>query len=190
MNARANETRSTSIPSIEKRTGKAWSEWLAYFHEHGAAQLPHPEIAKLALANVPADLENPEWWAQGIAIAFEQQTGLRVPGQASDGTFRVGVSRTLPLNRDEAIELWISTHGPHEDHRGHAVTDTRNSRTAQRTFWRCTLEGAGRLEVAAADKDAERAVLTVELTRLADPDSIEEWRSYWKARLAELTVTG
>ena len=73
-----NQTRSTSIPGIERATGRLWSEWVDYFEAAGARSLAHPEIARLARAAVSDDLKSVDWWAQGIAIAYEQHAGLRV----------------------------------------------------------------------------------------------------------------
>lgn len=184
-----NQTRAGNVPSLERATKRPWSEWVSLFEERGAAKLAHPEIAKIALEYMPSDLENPEWWAQGAAIAFEQHAGIRVPGQSSTGTFRVGASRTLPLGRDEAVARWISAHGEVSEHLGHAARNVRESRTEKRTFYRFALEGAGKVEVAAALKDASdpgKSILTVQQEGLPDGDRIEEWRAYWKGLLAEL----
>ena len=108
MSAAGNQTKATSIPAIERASERSWADWLTLFEAEGAAKLPHSEIAKIALAALPESLQNPHWWAQGVAIAFEQHTGLRVPGQSSTGDFRVSASRTMSCNRDEAIERWIA----------------------------------------------------------------------------------
>ena len=180
-----NRTRAESIPAIERATGREWSAWVALFEAQGARSLGHGEIARIARAAMPDDLQNPDWWAQATAIAYEQHTGLRVPGQSSGGDFRVSVSRTLPLDRDAAIEAWVSAHGERAEHLGHAPGEPRPSRTEKRSFWRFPLDGAGRVEVSATPK-GDKCILGVSHTGLADGDRIEEWRAYWKALLAEL----
>ncbi len=75
-----NQTRAESVPAIERASNRSWSDWLALFDAAGAASLPHPEIARIARAAMPGTLKNPDWWAQGTAIAFEQHVGIRVPG--------------------------------------------------------------------------------------------------------------
>jgi len=173
------------VPAIERATGRTWADWLRIFEAAGAAELPHPEIARVALAEMPESLENPGWWAQGVAIAFEHQIGLRVPGQSSTGDFRVGASRTLPLGRDDAIERWVELFGESE-HRGHAVESVRRSRTEKRSFWRANLHGAGKLEIAAEAKGEDRTSVTVNHTGLSSPDELESWRAHWKHCLASL----
>ncbi|WP_336660456.1 hypothetical protein [Leucobacter sp. USHLN153] len=181
-----NRTRAENVPAIERATGREWEAWVALFEAQGAATLPHAEIAKIARAAVPDDLYNPDWWAQAVAIAYEQHAGLRVPGQSSSGTFRVSASRTLTLDRDTAIEAWVTAHGGIAEHLGHAAGDPRPSRTEKRSFWRFSLDGAGRVEISATPKDAQKTILAVSQDGLADGDRIEEWREHWKSLLSAL----
>lgn len=182
-----NQTRGERIPAIERATRRPWDEWVAYFDSHGARTLEHPAIAKLARPEIPADLEKPDWWAQGVAIAYEQHVGLRVPGQSSTGTFRVSASRTLPVDRDAALGLWAAAHDELPEHLGHRVEDRRSSRTAKRSFRRFSLDGAGKVEVSATEgKDNAKTILAVSQEGLADGERIEEWRAYWKSLLQAL----
>lgn len=126
-----NRTRGENIPAIERATGRAWSEWLRFFDQHKASGLPHPEIARLARGEMPAELQNPDWWAQGVA-------------------------------------------------------KPRTSRTEKRSFWRFSLDGAGKVEVAAIDKGDGRASVTVGHDGIPDGEAIEEWRAHWKGLLSEL----
>jgi hypothetical protein len=182
----ANQTRAESIPGIERATGRAWAEWVRLFEAQDAKAKPHSEIAIIARAAVPETLHNPDWWAQAVAIAYEQHAGLRVPGQSSSGTFRVSASRTLPLDRDAAIEAWAEALSGIPTHLGHAASEPRRSRTEKRTFWRINLEGAGRVEASATPKDDTRVTLAISQDGLPDGERIEAWRAHWKALLAAL----
>ena len=184
--AAGNRTRGESIAGIERATGRSWDEWMALFDGERSRELPHPEIARIARAAMPDALKNPDWWAQATAIAFEQQVGLRVPGQSSTGTFRVSASRTLPVDRDAAIAAWVTAHGELAEHLGHASGVPRPSRTEKRSFWRFPLEGAGKVEVSATPKDETRVTLAVSHDGIPEQDSIEEWRAHWKGLLAAL----
>ena len=181
-----NNTRGERVPAIERATGRVWTDWVAVFDAHGARSLGHAEIAKLALATMPPNVENEEWWAQGVAIAFEQHAGLRVPGQSSTGDFRVSASRTLPLERDAALTAWTDRFGEAAEHLGHEVSGSRSSRTEKRSFWRFTVAGAGKVEVSATAKDATKTILAISQDGMSSGERIEEWRAYWKAQLAQL----
>lgn len=184
--AAGNLTKRSNIAALERATERSWPEWLEIFDAAGAARLSHPEIAHVALNAMPGSLQNPEWWAQGAAIAFEQHAGLRVAGQSSTGDFRVGASRTMPITRDEAMRRWAHQFADASNHLGHGVSNVRQSRTEKRTFWRATLDGAGKLEIAAESKGDERSLVTVQQTGLDKADHIEQWRAHWKACLAAL----
>lgn len=184
--AAGNRTRGESIAGIERATERDWNAWVELFEAAGSRELPHSEIAKIARAAMPETLKNPDWWAQGTAIAYEQHAGLRVPGQSSTGTFRVSASRTLPLDRDAAIEAWVAAHGGLAEHLGHAAGEPRPSRTEKRTFWRLPLEGAGTVEISATPKDGGKVTLGVSHDGVPEQAAIETWRAHWKSLLAAL----
>lgn len=181
-----NRTRPNSIPALERASGRSWDDWLAVFEAAGGTSASHGELAAAAIAAMPSDLENPGWWAQGAAIAFEQHTGMRVPGQLSDGSFGVSASRTLETDRDAAIEAWAALVASAADQRGRAFGEPRTSRTGKRSFWRASLADAGKVEASATPKDEGRITFTVSQSGLADGAEIEAWRSHWKALLARM----
>jgi len=181
-----NRTKASNPEAVARASGRAWSEWLELFEAEGAGSLPHSEIARIARESMPPGTRNPDWWAQGAAIAFEQQAGLRVPGQSSTGSFRVSASRTLRLDRDAAVDAWEAGPGAAAAQLGHEVSGARRARTEKRSFWRAKLEGAGRVEISATPKDADRIVLAVNHEGLPDGTRIEEWRAHWKSLLAEI----
>lgn len=180
-----NQTKAENVPAIERASGRSWADWLALFERENAGRLPHNEIARIARAAMPETLKNPDWWAQGTAIAFEQHIGVRVPGQSSTGEFRVSASRTMGCDRDESIERWIARFAD-LPHLGHEVRAARRSRTEKRSFWRASLEGAGKIEVSAEAKPDGRSLVGISHTGLPRAEVIEEWRTHWKACIGEL----
>lgn len=176
-------TRAGNTPAIERATGRVWDDWVAVLSRAGAETAAHSEIAKAALEAMPDGVTNPEWWAQGVAIAYEQHIGVRIPGQSSTGTFHVSASKTLPLDRDGAIDAWAALVGGMENQRGHALEEVRRARTDKRSFWRATVSGAGRIEVAATPKGEDRCSLAVSHEDLANVEHIEPWRTHWKQLL-------
>ena len=177
------ETRPDRADAIERATGVSWEAWMEHFQRVGAREKSHPEIVKLALPLIPDNVKNPDWWAQGIAIAFEHQVGMRVPGESSAGTFQMSVTRTLVGERDEVLASWVSR-VQHRTHQGYHLSDERTSRTDKRSYWRATLEDAGKLDVAAAAKDGGKTLLTVQHLNLPSADHIDGWRAYWKTELS------
>lgn len=191
---KATGTRATSIAGIERATGRSWDDWLAIMEGAGAQTLGHAGIAKLARSHMADDMKSVDWWAQGVAIAYEQHAGLRVPGQGSDGLFRVSASRTLDTDREAAIDAWVATFGERSEFEGHDVMAARRNQTEKRSFWRFSLAGAGKVEVSATPKApsksatdaAPKVTLAISHDALPAADEVERWRAFWKERLAEL----
>ncbi|MGO1630175.1 MAG: hypothetical protein ACTHX2_15295, partial [Microbacterium sp.] len=67
-----NRTKSNNVAALERATSRDWAAWVSVFEAAGALKLSHTEIAKVARDEMPSSVPNPDWWAQGAAIAFEQ----------------------------------------------------------------------------------------------------------------------
>jgi hypothetical protein len=80
-----------SDEAVLAATGRHPDDWFALLDAAGAAKWAHPAIARWVQHEQGAT----GWWAQGITIRYEQERGLRVPGQRSDGTFAVSASKTV-----------------------------------------------------------------------------------------------
>ena len=94
--------------AIERATGTSWPDWRRIMADGGAADADHAGLARIAPAAMGERVENPGWWAQSVAVAYEQDTGRRVKGQVADGTFQVSATRTLPGTMDEVFEAWLA----------------------------------------------------------------------------------
>lgn len=183
-----NQTRPGNVAALENASGISWQAWLDHFESKGARELGHAEIARIARAFMPETMKSPDWWAQGATIAYEQAVGIRVPGQSSAGSFRVSASKTLAGDRDDLLERWI-THVDGREHLNEAtVSQVRRSRTEKRSFWRATLDGVGKVEVAVSAKpgDGGKSLVAISHTDLPDEASIEPWRAFWRVSLDEL----
>jgi len=178
--------------SIARATGTEWSEWEAWLSGRGARDLPHAEIAKLALGRVH-DLGitthaetgkpfNDGWWAQAIAIEFGRQHGLREKGQRSTGEHSVSVTKKVPGTPEALIERWVVLVADLDDFDGVRLADApRRSATDKRSYWRVSLADGSRVAVAASTDQ-----LAVEHSRLTSAEVIERWRPVWRSLLASL----
>ena len=57
--------------AIERATTIDWEDWRRFLTEHGAAEFDHGAIAALAYGRLDGKIDNPLWWAQSVAVAFE-----------------------------------------------------------------------------------------------------------------------
>jgi hypothetical protein len=139
-------TRAIDIASLERRTGKAWRHWLAHLEK--IVHLPHSEIAR----RLREECGVSGWWAQSIAVAYEQQIGRRVPGQQCDGGFQVSVSKTFLGSMDTVLARWQAA--MEGGGQFAAIFITRGpevSRTDKWRYWRCALADGSRVSVGIGD---------------------------------------
>ena len=179
-------TKPSNISRIETTTGKKWDEWVSWLESVGAADLPHPEIATIVHGVLEGKVESPGWWAQNITVAYEQHIGRREPGQQSDGTFEMSVTKTLAGTKEDVFALWAEAHGMDDEFNSQAVSDARTSITPVRSYWRCSLANGTAVNVAVEKKSPARAMISITHTKLRSSEEKDEWRAYWKDQLERL----
>ena len=169
--------------AIEAGTGRTWPQWTEVFESIGAHALSHAEIVTRVVEQT--GLEG--WWAQAVVIHYEQQTGRRIEGQTSTGTFAANASRTLPGDLDSVLTRWIA----HVDARSSLAgvpldSEGRTSSTPKWRYWRCALADGSRVVVTVSAKSPEKVVLAVQNDGLTTDDERQERRVAWRAELAAL----
>jgi uncharacterized protein YndB with AHSA1/START domain len=165
---------------IRANTGRAWDEWFALLDAWGAAERPHPEIARW----VAGEHGVGGWWAQGVTVAYEQARGLRAPGQRRGGLFEVNASKTVavPVDRlydafaDPALrERWLPG----------ATVELRTAQAARsiRAGWD---DGSTRLVVAFTARGESKSQVALTHERVPDAATAEELKRFWRERMAAL----
>lgn len=191
---------------IEKATGVAWADWTAWLTAQGAKEREHGEIARLAEQRLgelgvsrhatTGESLNAGWWAQGIAIDFEQDHGMRRPGQTSQGGFAVSVTKTLPGTIDDALDAWLAAVDGVDAVAGVELSgEPAVTRTEKWRYWRVGLADGSRVSLdITARKVAQgappKAVLAVNHGGLESPEAGEPVRAWWKELLATATTSG
>lgn len=182
--------------AVMDATGKPWAAWFDVLDAAGGADLDHKErVAALAEAGVESG-----WWQQQLAVGYEQERGLREPGETADAGYQVGVQRTLPISRaalwalltaEEGLGLWLGDVGPLAIEPGTTFETTDGTTGAIRTKrdgerLRLTWRPAGRdgettlqLTLEDAASDEEKTVLRVHHEKLANGEEREEMREHW-----------
>lgn len=168
-----------SDASVRERTGRGWDEWFAVLDAWGATARTHAEIADWLVT----EHEVPGWWAQSVAVAYEQARGMRAPGQKSDGLFSAGGSRTVavPVERlfdafadDQMREEWLP-----------GVKVRVRTATAPKSFRADWADGT-RIVVGFTPKGEAKAHVGLQHERLPDADAAAQLKAYWRERLAAL----
>ncbi|ROQ38589.1 hypothetical protein EDF46_2229 [Frondihabitans sp. PhB188] len=81
----------TSDAKLAARSGRGVAEWFEILDAEAATRLSHDQIVAL-LVDV---YEAPEWGAESVAVRYQRERGIRLPGEQDDGTFAVSVSRSV-----------------------------------------------------------------------------------------------
>lgn len=178
--------RPLNIKALETGSGIAWEEWLRILADH--QQATHAELAKLALGKIieNGQSKSPEWWAQGVAAAFERHIGRRQPGQQSDGSFSVTVSRTFEGDMDAVSAAWIDrVRDVEEFNRVRVDGAPRISQSEKWRYWRAKLADGSRLAANFQTRPGgDKTAMALNHDGIPDSDAVEDWRSFWKEYLA------
>lgn len=178
-------TKPSNVKALETGSGISWNEWVEYLDSIRARELNHTEMAEKALAKILeiGKSKSPEWWAQGVTVAYEQHIGRRKPGQTCDGTFSVTVSKTIDGNMDSVLEKWVSRVDGLKVFNGLAITRQPSvSQTEKWRYWRCGMEDGSTISVNIQTKpNGEKSGLAINHDKLSDAADVEKWRGFWKS---------
>lgn len=105
MSSRSHGQATINEKTVILRTGKSWAEWFGILDEWGAVMKTHKDIARYLADNWKVS----PWWSQTITVRYEQERGLRSPGQRSDGLFSISIRRTIRTNPSRAWKALISS---------------------------------------------------------------------------------
>ncbi|WP_295625066.1 hypothetical protein [uncultured Corynebacterium sp.] len=203
----------TDTDRFSAPTGRSGDEWVVWLDDRGARDLPHPDIAALAVAEIRAadgtlgdgsTSSNPEWWAQGVAVHYERAIGRRAVGQRGDGAWSAAVSKTLPGDMDHVRDAFAvhvdailadrgGLHPDADDDPVPAEGEPRTSDTDKWRYWRCPMADGSRVAVDVQTKKpgkdgAVKSTLAVNHDSLDDEASRDRVRIWWRGVLADLAA--
>jgi len=168
-----------SDASVQAKTGRTWAEWFGALDEAGAAALAHPEIVGVLREQFGLS----GWWGQMVTVAYEQERGLRKPGQKADG-FSVSASKTLAVPVSVLFQAWsdASLRSQWLDEAPLVVRRATPDRSLRITW----ADGRTSLEVNLYSKGAEKSQVAVEHNKLADAEEAARMKAFWMERVARL----
>jgi hypothetical protein len=169
-----------SSESLRRTSGRDRAEWFALMDEWGAAGRPYREIADW-LTGVQG---LSKWWAQKLIVEYEQARGVRKPGVRRDGTFSVGVTRSIGVPAERAFAAFVD---PEVRARWLPGVELRE-RTSQpdrsaRFDWE---DGATRINVSFLPTGEARCDVAVEHERLRSSQAADRTKAFWRDHLEAL----
>jgi hypothetical protein len=172
-------TLTMSDESIRRRTGLGWEEWFDLLDESGAADKPHPEIARwLAEEKGIAG-----WDAQSVTVSYERARGGRAVGEKEHG-FSITASKTVSVPVEQLFDAVVE-----EPLRSRWLPDgslrerTSSKPKSARFDWG---DGTTRVIFGFESKGEAKSTVALEHERLADGDEAERMKSFWRERVSAL----
>ncbi|MGH3367763.1 MAG: DUF4287 domain-containing protein [Nocardioidaceae bacterium] len=177
---KAKRERAQEQEGVRRATGRGYDEWFALLDRWGAPGRPFREIADW----LEGEYGVSSWWAQKLIVEYEQAKGLRPPGVRPDGTFTIGVSKTVAVPVERLYEAVVD---PRQRERWlpGVVLRERTSRPGRSARFDWADDGT-RVSVTFEAKGAAKSLLAVEHERLPDSQQAQQTRAFWQQRLTAL----
>jgi hypothetical protein len=168
---------------VEGSTGRTREEWYALLDAWDGTQRTHSQLARWMVR----EHEVKGFWAQTIAVGYEQARGMRAPGAPAPATAVVTVDRTIDVPAEDVfhafVDEWIRTDWlPEVSFRVRTAT----SPVSVRAQWRDQRGTAGAVTVELHALAPERTRATVTHDGLADAAETAAMKVFWQEHLSIL----
>lgn len=168
-----------SDEALVQRTGHEWAHWYRLLDDWGAADRPHPEIARWLHVDQGVD----GWWAQELTIRYEMAIGRRVPGQRPDG-FEASASKTVKVPVERLYAAIVE-----EGQRAQWLTQPLRLRVAKPfTSARFDWEDGPQRIVFWFEAKGERSTLSMAHQRMPDAETSAARKVFWRNAMRELAA--
>ncbi|MFN2526867.1 MAG: DUF4287 domain-containing protein [Actinomycetota bacterium] len=165
---------------IRKNTGHTWDHWFRLLDKWGAKARKHTEIARWLRQEQEVD----GWWSQSITVAYEQERGMRAPGQRADGTYSVTASKTVAAPAERVFKAFREER-LRERWLGDFELTIRTARPGK-SLTAAWEDGSTRLTVWFDAKGSQKTQFGVAHERVADAQQADELKAFWRERLGFL----
>jgi hypothetical protein len=169
-----------SDASVLERTGRSWDEWFAMLDAWDATSRNHTEIARWLVEEQKVH----GWWAQSIAVTYEQARGMRIPGQGPDGFFTASASKTIAVPALKAFEAFADDALRERWLPGAMLTVT--TKTPPKSFRATWDEDGTRLVVGFTPKGEAKVQVGVAHEKVPDAERAGQLKAFWRDRLPAL----
>ncbi|SDI47678.1 hypothetical protein SAMN04488693_11256 [Arthrobacter subterraneus] len=169
----------SKIASIERATNRSWDQWLRFLDSVGGRDLSHKDIALKVHEELDGTMDSAGWWAQSIAVAYEHHIGRRVPGQRSDGTFQLSVSRSTALGLKELMARWSEFAAGNATVQLLLAEPPKTGGSDRRLTWRSRARDGSSVLVTSEPKKNGTASIVASQMGLPSPEANDAAREQW-----------
>jgi uncharacterized protein YndB with AHSA1/START domain len=169
-----------STESLKRTSGRDRAEWFALMDEWGAAGRPYRQVADWLTGEQGLS----RWWAQKLIVEYEQARGVRTPGVRRDGTFTVGVSRSIRVPASRAFDAFLDPGLRARWLPGVELRErTSHPGRSARFDWE---DGSTRISVTFSETSPGRCDVAVEHERLPSTLAADRTKAFWREHLGSL----
>jgi hypothetical protein len=176
--AKARSQSKTSDEAVQRATGFAWAHWFQVLDDFNVREKGH-KAAAIHLHDVH---RLSDWWSQGVVVRYEQERGLRVKHQKTDG-FSVSGSRVIAAPLTDAYLAWTSTRHRKKWLPEELIIRKTNELKSLRILWP---EGKTSVEVNFYAKGSDKSQVVVQHSKLANRKQAARFKEFWAASLDRL----
>lgn len=173
---------SMSDAGLIAATGRSRADWFNLLDEAGARSWDHAAITRWL-----GGKHDDAWWAQGIALSYEQSRNLNEQGVAGEHVFDVTAAKTLPASPGEVWPYLVD-----DDERRRWLD--LELRLLSETGRSLRFDGGERSRVvfdiapaAATRSGRPRSTISIQHTRITR-ESVAETKRFWQDSLARLAT--
>jgi uncharacterized protein YndB with AHSA1/START domain len=171
-----------SDQTVHARTGKRWAEWFHILDEAGARAMVHRDIAAYLRKN---HMSSP-WWSQMVAVAYEQERGLRDKNQKPTG-YEISRSKTVDVSVSKLYDAWKDVRIRRQWlNETDLVIRTDDPGKSLRLTWS---DGETLVAVDFHDRGKGKSQVTVQHGKLKNPEEGERMGEFWGQALDRLEET-
>lgn len=165
---------------VIENTGRGRDEWMKLLDEWGATSKKHPEIVKWLTNEHGVS----GWWAQSLTVSYEQERGMRAPGQRADGSYSATATKTVNV---DVSTLFKAFKDPKKRTRwmGDADLEVRTTRPDKSLTARWE-GGSTRITVSFEPKGDAKSQIALAHEKIADAKQADELKTFWRERLVQL----
>jgi len=169
-----------SDAAVEAKTGKVWAGWFKILDAAGARNLSHKQIA----AYLYDEHKVPGWWAQMVAVTYEQAHGMRAKHEQPEGDFEISVSETIYAPVAKAFAAWEDAKLRRKWLKDAGFTIRKATpHKSMRITW---VDGKTSVEVNFYSMGEAKSQVAVQHSKLADARQAERMKKYWGEQLEKL----
>jgi len=164
---------------IKEKTGCGWEKWVKSLDYHGAADMPHRDIAAL----VHEKYKVGDWWGQAVAVGYERIKGLRAKGQRRDGSYEASKSRTFNVPVSVLFDAWAeaATRKRWLEKNDIKVRTATKPKTMRLGWSDGTIVAVG-----FTAKGKDKSSVAIQHTKLPDREAADRLKEYWTDRFEAL----